>query len=321
VRSLTIVAVVAALMTASGCATGPAHVTLPSAAVTAALPRTVRVQLREGTALVVREVALEDYVGTTALSEVHPDNNDGGVAERMFELQAVIARSYAVTNRGRHAAEGFDLCSTTHCQLYEPARLRTSRWAAAARGGARRTSGEVLWFAGGPARALFHADCGGHTSGATAVWGGLAPAYLSGVSDEGPACGAHNTWTFEIRAAAIRSALNADPRTAVGAKLDRIEVAGRDSAGRAEKILLRGSRTFVIRGEVFREIVTRAAGARSLRSTRFTIKQSGDTFAFAGTGFGHGVGLCQAGALARLKAGASVEDVLEHYFPGTSLHR
>jgi stage II sporulation protein D len=262
---------------------------------------------------------LEDYVVATALSEVHPDLSDGDVAERMFEVQAVIARSYAASNRGRHAAAGFDLCSTTHCQLYEPARLRTSRWAGIARAAAQRTSGEVLWFAGSPARVLFHADCGGHTSSAAAVWGGVAPSYLSGSSDEGPACGAHNAWTFEARASAIRTALNADARTAVGARLDRIEVAGRDAGGRAEQILLRGSRTFVIRGEVFREVVSRALGARSLRSTRFTIRQSGDRFLFAGTGFGHGVGLCQAGALARLKAGASPAEVLEHYFPGTSL--
>jgi stage II sporulation protein D len=77
----------------------------------------------------------------------------------------------------------------------------------------------------------------------------------------------------------------------------------------------------VIRGEVFREVATRALGVKSLRSTLFNVKKSGDRFLFSGKGFGHGVGLCQAGALARLKAGDSPEDVLEHYFPGTSLHR
>jgi stage II sporulation protein D len=331
VRSLTTVVVVAALMALSACATGPVRVTLPSNVARTAVPRTIQVQVREGTALVVREVALEDYVATTALSEIHPDNNDNRVAERMFEVQAVIARSYAASNRGRHARDGFDLCSTTHCQLYEPARLGTSRWAALVRAAVQRTSGEVLWFADGPARAVFHADCGGHTSSAAAVWGGLAPAYLAGASDEGLACDAHKEWTFEIRAAALRTALNADSRTAVGAALDQIEIAGRDSAGRAEKILLRGSRAFVIRGEVFRDVVTRALGARTLRSTLFTVRKSRaasaeataprDVFVFSGRGFGHGVGLCQAGALARLKAGASPEEVLEHYFPGTSLRR
>jgi stage II sporulation protein D len=321
VRNVTIMPVIAVSLALAACAPGSYRVPVSSPIVRTAVPRTIRVQVRDGTARVIRDVPLEEYVGATALSEVHPDTSDAGVAEHVFEVQTVIARTYAVTNRGRHAANGFDLCSTTHCQLYEPARLSASRWAPAARAAAKRTSGQILWFAGAPARVLFHADCGGHTSSAAAVWGGVAPAYLSGASDQGPACGAHNTWTFETRATAMAAALNADPRTAIGARLDRIEVAGRDSAGRAEQILLRGTRTFVVRGEVFREVVTRALGARSLRSTLFTIKQSGAAFTFTGTGFGHGVGLCQAGALARLRAGSSPEDVLEHYFPGTSLKK
>ena len=50
-------------------------------------------------------------------------------------------------------------------------------------------------------------------------------------------------------------------------------------------------------------------------------QKSRDAFTFSGKGFGHGVGLCQSGALTRLKAGTSTDDVLEHYFPGTSLRR
>jgi stage II sporulation protein D len=315
-----VVAVVAVLLTATGCAVPPVRVTMPSGV---GRPKglALRVQVREGTALVVREVPLEDYVAITALSEVHPEPNEDGVAERLFEVQAVMARTYAVSNRGRHAKDGFDLCSTTHCQLYEPARLKTSRWASVVRDAVAKTAGELIWFADAPARAVFHADCGGHTSDAAAVWGGRAPAYLSGRRDSGPAGAAHTEWTFETRTAALRAALNADPRTAVGARLDRIEIAGRDGAGRAEKILLRGSRTFVVRGEIFREVLTRALGVKTVRSTLFSVRKTRDMFVFSGKGFGHGVGLCQSGALARLKAGASPDEVLAHYFPGTTLRR
>jgi len=52
-----------------------------------------------------------------------------------------------------------------------------------------------------------------------------------------------------------------------------------------------------------------------------TVKRSRDQFVFSGKGFGHGVGLCQAGAAARIRAGASPDRVLEYYFPGTTLHR
>jgi stage II sporulation protein D len=307
---------------AGACAPGPGAVTLPRPmAVPRLTPVSLRVQVREGTNLVVREVPLEDYVAAAALSEVHPETADEALAERVFEVQAIIARTYALTNRGRHGKDGFDLCSTTHCQLYEPARLRTSRWASSAQGAVSRTRGEVLWFADAPARALFHADCGGHTSNAAAVWGGLAPTYLSGEKDGGPAETAHTDWTFEVPAQTLRRALNADTRTAVGVKLDRIDVSGRDAAGRAEMLTLRGTRTFVVRGEVFRDVATRALGIKSIRSTLFSVKKSRDTFVFSGKGYGHGVGLCQAGALARLKAGDSPQDVLFFYFPGTTLRR
>jgi len=308
----------AAVLAAAGCAPGPGRVAVPSAMVR---PKGVvlRVQAKEGNARVVREVRLEDYVAATAASEVHPIGEDEALVERMYEVQAVVARTYALSNRGRHAKEGFDLCSLTHCQLYEPARLGTSRWAGAVRTAAQRTEGDVLWFANAPARAVFHADCGGHTSAAGAVWGGTAPAYLAAKKDSVAEGTAHAEWTFDSRVESMRLALNSDPRTAVGEKLDEIEVAGRDAAGRAEKIILRGTRTFVIRGEVFREVVTRKLGVRTLKSTLFSVKKSRGAFTFTGRGFGHGVGLCQAGALARLRSGGSPEDVLSFYFPGASV--
>ena len=318
-RVRAVVVVAAATLVVAACATGPVRVGLPGAS-GRTRPVLLRVQVREGQRLVVREVPLEDYVAATALSEVHPDVADAGVAERMYEVQAVIARTYAIANRGRHAKDGFDLCSTTHCQLYEPARLTTSRWAAAARAASQQTSGQVLWYADATARAVYHADCGGRTSAATSVWGGPGPIYLSGGKDDGPAASAHTDWTFETTLDSLRTALNSDPRTEVGAKLETIDVAARDDAGRAEKILLRGSRTYVVRGEVFRDVVTRRLGAKTLKSTMFSVKKVRDGFAFAGRGYGHGVGLCQAGALARLRAGASPVDVLRHYYPGTSLH-
>jgi stage II sporulation protein D len=312
-------AVLAALGLAS-CTPGPVRVGLPGSPTRSrAMP--IRVQVLEGGALAIREVAIEEYVAGTVLAEVHPAPADGPSADRMFEVQAVLARSYAIANRGRHSADGFDLCSTTHCQLYDPARLRTSRWSAAASAAVRRTAGAALWFDGAPARPVFHADCGGHTSSAAAVWGGAAPAYLTAEPDGGPARGAHAAWTFETTVSALRAALNADARTAIGARLDRVEIGGRDAAGRAEQIVLRGSRAFVVRGEVFRDAVTRALGGKSLRSTLFSVKRTGDRFVFSGKGFGHGVGLCQAGAMARLRAGASPQEVLRFYFPGTSLRK
>jgi stage II sporulation protein D len=313
--SLTLIVVI--LLAA--CAASSPRVRLPDPAPNR--PASVRVQMRANGALVVREISLEDYVMGTIISEVDPPTADERVLERMFEVQAIISRTYALAYRGRHAREGFDLCSGTHCQLYEPGRLRGSRWSDLARQAATRTRGELLWFAQAPAHTLFHADCGGHTSNATSVWGGQSAAYLAGTRDAGPAKDAHVEWSFDTRLAALRDALNGDSRTAIGAKLTAVEVASRDSAGRAEQITLHGSRELTVRGEIFREAVTRALGVQTLRSTLFTLRRTGDHLVFNGRGFGHGVGLCQAGAFARLKAGRSADDVLRFYFPGTQIVR
>jgi stage II sporulation protein D len=92
----------------------------------------------------------------------------------------------------------------------------------------------------------------------------------------------------------------------------------RDGAGRAQLVALKGERAPVVRGEVFRAVLTRTFGFRALGSTRFDVVPSGGTFEFKGRGLGHGVGLCQVGAFARISAGATPSQVLAHYFPGTS---
>jgi stage II sporulation protein D len=308
---------VIALAAAAACSAPGPRPTLPGSVTPA--PDTLHVQVRENGRLVVRRVPLEQYVAATILSEVAPPSADPRTLEAMFEVQAIISRTYAASQRGRHAQEGFDVCSTTHCQLYQPDRLRTSRWAQAAEKAARRTAGRLLWYDHAPALALFHADCGGHTSSAAAVWGGTALSYLTDEEDEGPASAVHRAWRYEVSREALREALNRDTRTAVGARLDRVEIRERDAAGRAERVAVIGTKTVVVRGEVLREVIGRALGARTVMSTLFSVRRTADGFVFEGRGFGHGVGLCQAGAYARLQAGKSPADVLAFYYPGTTL--
>jgi stage II sporulation protein D (peptidoglycan lytic transglycosylase) len=293
----------------------------------AALPRHVRVQFTESGLAVVRDVPLEDYVQAAAISEIAPAAGDFETVERMLEVQTIISRTYAVSHLGRHAREGFDLCSTTHCQLFEPQRLQTSRWAAASSEAIGRTAGLILTFDRQPIQALFHADCGGHTSTPIAVWGGTDRPYLVGRPDDGVASAAHTDWQYEVSVDVLTAALASDARTRVSGALDTIGIVARDSAGRAERIALHGrvrnvggsSASPVIRGDELRQVLTRAFGPRAIRSTHFDVRRTGSVFTFSGRGYGHGVGLCQAGALARLRAGARPADVVRYYYPGAVL--
>ena len=278
----------------------------------------LRVQVaQQGNA--IRSVALEEYVRASILSEYAPPAGDPGVVGRMLEVQAVIARTYALANRGRHAAQGFDLCSTTHCQLYEPSRLQTSRWAPAAADAVRRTAGAILWHDGVPVTALFHADCGGHTSTSVSAWGGTPRPYLEAVRDDRHSDTPHAHWTYTVPVDAMVHALNADPRTRVGSRVDAIQVTARDASGRAVTVRIQGRVERILKGEELRAVLAKRFGARGVRSTLFDIHRDGSAFVFDGRGFGHGVGLCQAGALARIQAGATPADVLRRYYPGTTL--
>jgi stage II sporulation protein D len=266
----------------------------------------------------IESVALDDYVLATVLSEVSPVGETDTAVATIFEVQAIVSRTYAVAESGRHRAEGFDLCDTTHCQLYEPARIRTSRFAAAARAAVERTRGRVLVFGSRVAEAVFHSDCGGQTAAADAVWGGQPVPYLRTIVDQ-LAPDTHRTWEVSATADQLKAALNADPRTEVGRRLDTIEVITRDTSGRAASIGLRGELTSLVRGDLLRAVVNPAIGGGGLLSTRFDIRRNGKTYVFTGTGFGHGVGLCQRGAIARARRGDSASDILKFYFPGTRI--
>ena len=282
---------------------------------------TIQVEVGEGTNTRIRRIPLEEYVAGSILAEVSLDRFDPAAAARVAQVQAIVARTYAVANLGRHAHEGFDLCAKTHCQLFRPPQRWAPEVARIARAAAEATRGLVIMYDDQPIQALFHSDCGGHTSAAGVVWGGPTPPYLGPVADPFSLRDRPAPWRFSIDVERLRDALNQDARTRVGGRLDRITIVERDVAMRTAHVVLDGQRAPMVRGEVLRAIVTGRFGARSIRSTRFTVWRDGSQFVFEGTGFGHGVGLCQRGAIARARAGHSPQAIIQHYYPGTYLDR
>ncbi|MFO7694328.1 MAG: SpoIID/LytB domain-containing protein [Vicinamibacterales bacterium] len=282
------------------------------------LPATVKVRVGTAGAARLVTLALEEYVLGAVRAEMLPATLRARPANRALDVQAIVSRSYAAASLRRHAAEGYDLCDTTHCQVYRPAAAGEGPADPAAKA-VSATRGQVLTFQGRVVQALFHADCGGHTASAASVWGGTDAPYLASVPDwycqRRPASG----WTFAAEEAAVIRALNADPRTRIGDRLGRVEIASRAPAGRALAVTLVGSTTVSVRAEVFRAAVTQAFGSRSLRSTWFDVTRDGPRLRFSGVGFGHGVGLCQSGTLRRVEARQSPAEILAHYFPGSRL--
>jgi stage II sporulation protein D len=265
---------------------------------------------------ITREMSLEDYI----LGVVAAEGSTETQPEALKAL-AIASRSYALKNTGRHSADGYDFCTTTHCQRFrDTASDSESGVSSAALKAVQATKGEVLLDAGNQvADSYFSASCGGATANMTSLWGAKAPPYLRGVADEYCATDAHHNWTDVISEKQLLRALQTDPRTNVGNRLVGLRVLRQDASGRAEIISIEGERRLTVKGWDFKIIVGRALGWNLLKSSRFEIAHSGSNFVFRGSGFGHGLGLCQEGAHVMAARGANYRQILGKYFPGTTV--
>lgn len=295
-------------MLAASCA--PASPRLPEAR-SADLPVRLRIQV-EGH---VSAVSLEQYVLGAALSEVTPVGETEATAARIYEVQSIVARTYAVAQVGRHASERFDLCDKTHCQIYQPGRIQTSKFTPIARRAVVATTGRILRHNGRPADALFHSDCGGSTTTPSDAWSGSALPYLPERLDDVPQ-GTHRSWQFVASSSEWGDILKRDPRTDPAGPVKDLVVTKTDRSGRAAEVEITGRQTRRVSGSVLRAVVTAQRGERSVMSTRFAVNRPPNGFRLDGTGFGHGVGLCQVGAIARARRGDPVAAILGHYYPG-----
>lgn len=249
----------------------------------------------------IRAMAMDDYVAGVVAGEATP-----GAPAAALEALAVAVRTYATANAGRHAADGFDLCDLTHCQVLRRATAQTSA-------AAQRTSGEVLTLRGLPAEVFYTAWCGGHTARPSEVWRGAAnPAFLPSHPDE--ACANEAGWTSELSARDLLRALRAGGFT--GDTIRGLTVTSRTDSRRAAWLRVDGVTPAEVSGENLRTLVGRTLGWQHLRSTLFEVTRTSTGFRFTGRGAGHGVGLCVAGAAARAAAGATRADLLRAYYPG-----
>jgi stage II sporulation protein D len=215
-------------------------------------------------------------------------------SDQALAAMAVAARTYAVRFQGRHKAEGFDFCDTTHCQD-----VHVSAVSERLRQAAELTEGELLWFQGSPAATFYGKDCGGSTEAAAVVWPDMKASYLAGRDD--PYC-ERKSWTSTIRKEEIQ--------------LDSLRIVERTSSGRASR-LQAGQRSIL--ASSLRFAVGRGLGWDRIPSDLYEVNDAGDRWVFEGRGSGHGVGLCQVGAARMGEEGRSYREILAFYYPGTVL--
>ena len=257
-----------------------------------------------GSWTLVELVPLERY-----LEGVVPHEIGAGSPPAALAAQAVLARTWALRNQHRYAADGYHLCATTQCQVYSDPRQA----GAAVRAAIRGTQDQLLSWQGQPIDAVYHASNGGMAAGLEEAWDALPRPYLRPAPDAAGTDHPRYRWRLVLDRQQVAQALT--KRGLQLGEVQRLQVLERGASGRVVALAIEGSagRT-VLRLDAIRRTL------RSLPSTLFElIPQGPGRWLVQGRGFGHGVGLSQAGAIDLGRRGWSSSRILERYYPGTRL--
>ncbi|MGE0400716.1 MAG: SpoIID/LytB domain-containing protein [Kofleriaceae bacterium] len=289
----------------------------------------------DGSLLVANAVPEDKLLAGLVPAEMYPD-----APPAALEAQAIAARTELLQKIGRrNTTDPFLLCSTQQCQVYAGAGKEDPRTTKAV----ERTRGIVLLRdGGGMVDVRYSASCGGHTEDNDAIWGGEADPSLRGRDDTPKANMSRVTdanigefldddhdawcskpklgqksfrWTVRMRVDDLSARLAIDyPELG---RVKSLVPKTRGVSGRIGVLAIKGEKgSMDLAGDLK---IRRTLGG--LKSTLFTVKREGDVFVFEGAGFGHGVGMCQMGAIGMANAGRSHEKILGHYYRGTHLHK
>ncbi len=281
--------------------------------------------------MTVNVVAIDDYLrGVVPLEIGTRDRRDSAAVQ----AQAVTARSYAYTHLSTEPGREYDVTSGVQDQVYGGVGAETP----VASEAVESTRTLVLSYAGRVVNAPYHSTCGGSTAAASEVWHSPDEPYLRPVSDQIPGTNRYYCdiaprfrWTRTIDGAHLNAAVErylaeyaAVPGRNPG-KVQNVSVGSLTRSGRVGTLTITTDRgNFVLRGNDIRYVL-RDPGGEILNSTLFTVESVTDMdgalarLVIRGNGYGHGVGMCQWGAIGRARAGQDFRTILRTYYPGTTV--
>jgi stage II sporulation protein D len=162
--------------------------------------------------------------------------------------------------------------------------------------------------------AFYHTESGGYTEDPRTVFAARNMPALKPVRCDFSAGSPHFYWTLDVRLPDLADTLRRQG-VQIGA-ISAVEVTERTPSLRASVVAVSDGRTTVpLRGNDFRRMI----GYDTFKSTLFAVVVDGDVARFSGRGYGHGVGMCQWGAKGMAEQGYSATQILEYFYPGTTL--
>jgi len=191
----------------------------------------IRVKCRDGQ---IRVYTMHDYL--YRLQE-EPES----CPMEQLKVLYVAARTYTLSciARGKHAKEGFDICSSGNCCQAFDENKDLSKYPKNC-AAVDATAGEIITYDGKPITAAYCGSCGGHTEDNEDVWGGSAIPYLRGKPDTYCQRSSRYAWTVSMKKSEIEARLNSSGDTQIGT-LYAMDLSSRTPGGRVSRARLTGS--------------------------------------------------------------------------------
>jgi len=276
----------------------------------------------------INKLSLEEYLKSVVPAEIYATRQEYYQA---VKAQAICARTYALSKLESGTSRPYDMAATVSDQVYGGLQRRTDL----ADQAVTETRGTILTFNGQLAPVYYHSTCGGRTESAVNLWPGNDPAYMrtgtDAVSDVF-SCSAspYFRWTENRTLAELdsafavkygRSMLHEAPIDTTDLHFE-MQVTKRTDGGRVSELSLAWADTLVtLSNYEIRRFLAKPPKSY-LPSNLFFISQPTDTtLQINGAGNGHGVGMCQFGAMNMSQRGFQYYHILGKYFPGTMLTR
>lgn len=275
-----------------------------------------------------------------------------------LKAQAVAARNFAVLSMNKHKAYGFDVCTTTDCQVYGGLLSEKPECSQAV----DETKGLMIYSNGVPISAFYHSNSGGATENSENVWVAVL-SYIRGKSDPYSLDAPNSNWILSYSYTAFSEALKKGGYD-VGV-VNQVRVDKRTTNGRVASVTVLGSKgSFTFEKEKLRTVL----GATQLKSMYFEIQEgsqlsvltkngiqltektgiytlsasglnplvapytkyngssyvkgtlASDDLTLIGRGYGHGLGMSQWGAKKMAESGYSFEEILKFYYSAVEIY-
>lgn len=246
-----------------------------------------------GTLVFIDISDVEKYISGVVMAE-------GGNGKNLeyFKTQAIIARTYMYKYFDKHLTDRYNVCDNTHCQAYNGLSSDTLLNKASL-----ETKDLVIIDKDSTLIiSAFHSNCGGETSSSDDVWL-LSQPYLKSVAD--PYCIHSRNATWQIRFS-VNEWVNYIRKSGYAGKVEDPSVFN----------FFQGSRLANYKAGPFTLPLRTMRSDLNLRSTFFSVYANGDSIVLKGRGYGHGVGLCQEGAMVMAAKGFSYREIINFYYSG-----